>query len=74
MSRDCRNWSWQLVNAKGKVNGWEQAQVAVLQDIRAELRTLNELLSCDRFMSMPSTLAHLDQLVATALARKKGKH
>ena len=74
MSRDCINWNWRLVNAKGKVDGWEQAQVAVLQDIRAELRTLNELLSCDRFLSIPSTLAKLDRRVANHFRLKKSKH
>ena len=74
MRRDCENWNWQLVEDDGTVTSWEQAQVAVLQDIRAELHTLNELLSCDRFLSIPSILAKLDRRVANHFRLKKSKH
>ena len=74
MGRDCKNWDWILIDADGTVASWEQAQMAVLQDIRAELRTLNELLSCDRFLSIPSILAKLDRRVANHFRLKKSKH
>lgn len=37
----------------------EYAALAVLQDIRDELRTLNELLACPRFLAIPT---HLDAI------------
>ena len=74
MSRDCINWNWRLVADDGTVTSWEQAQMAVLQDIRAELQQLNRLLSCARFTSIPDTLARLDRRVANQVCLKKSKH
>jgi hypothetical protein len=40
----------------GRVITWEGAQLAVLMDIRDELKRLNELLHCYNFTSIPATL------------------
>lgn len=45
---------WSL--PEGKVETWEQASVAVLMDIRDELKTLNALLRCPNFIAIPQKL------------------
>ena len=48
------DWTiWQ--NEDGKYH-WDQVRVAVLMDIRQELRKLNQLLACDNFSSIPRSL------------------
>ena len=48
------DWTiWQ--NEDGKYH-WDQVRVAVLMDIRQELRKLNQLLACDNFSSIPESL------------------
>lgn len=39
----------------------EYAALAVLQDIRDELRTLNELLACPRFLAIPNRLEAIER-------------
>lgn len=48
--------TWSLGDGTGKIATWEQAQMAVLYDIRDELKTLNRLLSCPNFTAIPAVL------------------
>lgn len=52
--KDC-NWLFDPAQ-NGSIQTWEQAQVAVLMDIRDELKTLNALLHCHNFTSIPTIL------------------
>ncbi len=52
-----KNTSWTVtIVAGGKEVSWEGAQLAVLMDIRDELQTLNRVLGCVRFTTIPDTL------------------
>ena len=73
MSHQCQNWNWALLDAKGKIQTWEQAQVAVLMDIRAELQSLNIMLRCPRFQDIPTTLARIDRRVAKRIRLTQGE-
>ena len=60
---------WELAGANGKIETWEMVSIAVLMDIRRELRTLNRLLACPNFTGMPATLTAIQR--NTARRRKK---
>ena len=47
---------WNLADDKGGIATWEMVGIAVLMDIRRELRALNAVLRCPNFQSIPSTL------------------
>ena len=50
------NQDWSIhIDEGGRVRH-EDAQLAVLMDIRAELRKLNRLLHCDNFVGIPRVL------------------
>ena len=52
-----RNVTWRLpANETTGLLSLEQAQLAVLMDIRDELQTLNRLLSCPNFQDIPQKL------------------
>ena len=46
------NWNLTAPN----VQTWDQAQVAVLMDLRDELKKLNAVLACPNFQEIPHTL------------------
>lgn len=48
-----------------------EAQLAVLMDIRRELKCLNDLLHCRNFINMPRTLHAIEQNTAKKRAKKK---
>ena len=56
MSHKKANLDWDVTNDKGTVTTWEQVGIAVLMDIRQELRDLNRLLRCPNFLSIPAKL------------------
>lgn len=45
--------NWRLPD---KAENWQQASVAVLMDLRDELKRLNELLHCPNFTRIPAVL------------------
>jgi len=53
-----RNREWGLWDNRNL--SLEEAQFAVLLDIREELRTLNRLLSCPNFTRIPRTLVEIE--------------
>lgn len=62
--------SWLLnVNANGKVPTLD-AQLAVLMDIRDEMKRLNEVLHCHNFLNMPSKLERIARNTSKPKRRK----
>jgi hypothetical protein len=57
---------WNLpVGESGKILTWEALHVAVLMDIRDELKDLNRLLRCPNFTRMPQDLREIGRKVKT---------
>lgn len=52
-----------------RVETWEQVQVAVLMDIRDELKQLNRTLGCHNFLSIPHTLKGIRRKIPTPKPR-----
>lgn len=46
---------WNLENERGGIP-WDRVPMALLMDIRRELRALNALLRCSNFTGIPGTL------------------
>lgn len=51
-----RNIEWTIQKGLGGNYSYDQAQLAVLMDIRDELRKLNRLLGCQNFVEVPTIL------------------
>jgi len=51
-----RDANWQIGNDRGEILTWEEVQVAVLMDIREELKRLNNVLQCPNFIAVPRKL------------------
>jgi hypothetical protein len=66
-----KNTDWDL--PEGRVGTWEQAQVAILMDIRDELKTLNATLGCWRVRRMADDINRIDRRVAKFSKLKKGE-
>ncbi len=47
---------WTVAEEDGRVPTWERVIVAVLMDVRDELKRLNTLLYCHNFTGIPQTL------------------
>ena len=63
------NENWSVAEADGKVPTWERAGIAVLMDIRQELRRLNSAIYCVDFQAIPHRL----QMIAKNTTRKSRK-
>lgn len=50
-----KNVDWVIAGVDGTIT-WSGATVAVLMDIRDELKTLNQLLACPNFIAIPRKL------------------
>jgi len=57
-----RNGNWNLPD--GKVETWDQVQVAVLMDIRDELQKLNRLMECSNVRAGFIALQRIDKRLA----------
>lgn len=60
---------WNLPGPKCQT--WEQAQTAVLMDIRDELRALNRTLNCHNFQSIPTLLRRIQYRIPARRPRKR---
>lgn len=66
--RTTKNCDWALTpNVDGKYD-FPAAQLAVLMDIRDELKRLNNVLQCPNFIAVP---AKLDQIAKNTRKRRK---
>lgn len=48
-----KNVRWTVADTAGNVGTWEQAQAAILMDIRDELQTLVRIFQCPNFQGIP---------------------
>lgn len=55
-----------------KIDTWELVKVALLMDIRRELKWLNRLLSCRNFTDIPHTLAAIKRNTTKCKPKRKG--
>jgi hypothetical protein len=51
-----KDLNWSVADDSGSTRSWDEVQVAVLMDIRDELKRLNTLLHCSNFVEIPSIL------------------
>jgi hypothetical protein len=65
--------AWNLENEKGAIESWERVQIAVLMDLRDELKALNALLSCYHFMQIPHTLKRIDKRLSQTRKLPRGR-
>jgi hypothetical protein len=65
--------SWNLGGEDGQVGTWEMAGIAVLMDIRDELKQLNALLSCPNFTAIPATLRKISRNTAKRSKKKAAR-
>lgn len=65
------NVNWWPADENGDVPSWERVNLAVLMDIRDELRTIRGLLRCHNTLSIPDSLRRIAR--NTAKPKRKAK-
>lgn len=50
---------WHVADDAGRVTQWDQVQVAILMDLRDELKKLNAVFSCHNFLEVPQILREI---------------
>ena len=70
VDRQAKDRQWAVAEENGQIESWEPVVVAVLMDIRRELKSLNRLLACDNFLSIPSTLRRIQRNTLRRKARR----
>lgn len=70
-----KDGDWQLPSAPGttKIASWDHVKIAVLMDIRDELKQLNRLLGCPNFTEIPSVLREIRRNTAKPKPKPKPK-
>lgn len=53
--------NWIVGDDTGKVQSWDEVQVAILMDIRDELKRLNAVLHCPNFLDIPRKLDKVER-------------
>lgn len=71
MDRRMKDRNWSPADEDGSVPTWERANLAVLMDIRDELKTLNRLLGCSNFIAVPEILRGIERNTAKPRRKKK---
>lgn len=65
--------NWDLpTTPEGGIKTWEAVQIAVMMDIRDELKRLNGTLACPNFLAIPSRLEKM-RLSLGRMDRRAGK-
>lgn len=68
----CKDYNWAVRLSDGNnYSAYNSLHLAVLMDIRDELKRLNSLLYCDNFYRIPNTLRQIE--VNTNKAKRKKK-
>ena len=67
------NSTWRLWQNDNGNYDLAYAKLAVLMDIRAELRHLNGLLNCSNFLSIPHTLRSINKHIVKPTRKAKKK-
>ena len=62
-----KDFNWQIATNEDGTTPAADARLAVMMDIRDELKRLNALLHCHRFMDIPDTLRRIDRRLAKHL-------
>jgi hypothetical protein len=76
MSKTARHkdGQWSLpTTANGAIESWDLVKVAVLMDLRDELKKLNALLHCHNFVGIPRTLRTIAKQTAKRKYVRKAK-
>jgi hypothetical protein len=75
MARKHKDVDWQLpVTENGALKSWDYIQIAVLMDIRDELKKLNETLGCYRVQRMSDDIHRIDRRLQKHMPLGKGRH
>ncbi len=70
--RKFKDVEWDLpVGSNGNIATWAAVEIAVLMDIRDELKRLNSLLHCHNFVSIPQTLKGIRRNTTKKKRKKK---
>lgn len=64
MSHKGADVDWNVLDKEGNIGTWERAQLAVLMDVRRELKSLNALLHCYNFQQIPHKLERISRNTA----------
>jgi hypothetical protein len=64
---------WQVRDSDGSIT-WEKVSIAVLMDIRRELKTLNRLLACPNFQAIPRRLLAIEANTRKPRRKKPAKN
>lgn len=64
---------WLVGDADGQVVSWDEVQVAILMDIRDELKRLNAVLHCGNFLDIPRKLDRIERNTKKKRRRVVGK-
>lgn len=73
IDRQARNMEWEVRGADGILPTWERAAIAVLMDIRHELRRLNAAIYCENFKAIPGHLRGIRRNTAPLAARRSAR-
>jgi hypothetical protein len=71
IDRRHKDGEWWVGDEDGVVPTWERASLAVLMDIRDELKRLTSLLYCPSFTGIPRTLHRISANTSKPNKRKK---
>lgn len=66
-----KNSIWYVADESGKTLTWDEAQLAVLMDIRDELQAMNRVLRCPNFQHIPAKLDRIGRNTAKPRKRRK---
>lgn len=69
-----KGWNWHLPiteDGRSMAAGWDGVAVAVLMDIRDELKTLNAVLACPRFIDIPNKLDRIERNTKRKKAKRR---
>ena len=68
-----KNANWDLSDNTDpkRIASWQHVQIAVLMDIRDELKALNQVFRCPRFLELPNTLKAIEKNTRKPIRRKK---
>lgn len=67
-----KDGAWDLPEGQnGRISTWQAVEIAVLMDIRDELKTLNTLLHCSNFTGIPATLRSIRRAIPAKPKAKK---
>lgn len=67
-----KDQDWKLpVNERGNLSSWDLVPIAVLMDIRDELKKLNRVFECPNFIALPRKLDAIAKNTKKPIRKKK---